>query len=292
VHTRSERYNRRKLVSSYFSITLSITLVLFLLGLLGLLVLNGQRLTEHYKERLVISIFLKDQAKEADIQQLHKSLSLADYTAEVQYISKEAAAETFMQELGEDFVTLIGVNPLKNSFDLRLKASYVTPEQVRVIAEEIAQNASVKEVTYDRDLLAKIDHNLTRISLALLGISVIFTLVAMLLINASIRLAVYSKRFVIKTMQLVGATKAFIRRPFILKHIALGLLSATLACIALSLLVYWVGEQWPEIALNEHIGDLVGVFIGIFVMGTFLSWISTYFAAQRFLNLHTDDLYY
>ena len=287
MHTRSERYNRRKLVSSYFSITLSITLVLFLLGLLGLLVLNGQRLTEHYKERLVISIFLKDQAKEADIQQLHKSLSLADYTAEVQYISKEVAAETFMQELGEDFVTLIGVNPLKNSFDLRLKASYVTPEQVRVIAEEIAQNASVKEVTYDRDLLAKIDHNLTRISLALLGISVIFTLVAMLLINASIRLAVYSKRFVIKTMQLVGATKAFI-----LKHIALGLLSATLACIALSLLVYWVGEQWPEIALNEHIGDLVGVFIGIFAMGTFLSWISTYFAAQRFLNLHTDDLYY
>ena len=144
MHTRSERYNRRKLVSSYFSITLSITLVLFLLGLLGLLVLNGQRLTEHYKERLVISIFLKDQAKEADIQQLHKSLSLADYTAEVQYISKEAAAETFMQELGEDFVTLIGVNPLKNSLDLRLKASYVTPECVSSLKKSLRMPPSRK----------------------------------------------------------------------------------------------------------------------------------------------------
>ena len=292
MHTRSERYNRRKLVSSYFSITLSITLVLFLLGLLGLLVLNGQRLTEHYKERLVISIFLKDQAKEADIQQLHKSLSLADYTAEVQYISKEAAAETFMQELGEDFVTLIGVNPLKNSLDLRLKASYVTPEQVRVIAEEIAQNASVKEVTYDRDSVEKIHSNLRQISIAILSISAVFTLVAMLLINSSIRLSVYSKRFIIKTMQLVGATKAFIRKPFIITNIALGILSALLACLALSLCLYYLDQSWPEWGLLTNYNSFVWVFAGLFAIGIFISWISTYFAAQRFLNLHTDELYY
>ena len=291
MHTRSERYNRRKLVSSYFSITLSITLVLFLLGLLGLLVLNGQRLTEHYKERLVISIFLKDQAKEADIQQLHKSLSLADYTAEVQYISKEAAAETFMQELGEDFVTLIGVNPLKNSFDLRLKASYVTPEQVRVIAEEIAQNASVKEVTYDRDLLAKIDHNLTRISLALLGISVIFTLVAMLLINASIRLAVYSKRFVIKTMQLVGARRRFILKPFIKEAVILGSIGAFIGLVFLfSAWYYFTNQIGSEFVPDTN--KFIWLILGVVVVGIGITVFSTIFATWRFLKTKTDDLYY
>ena len=292
MHTRTERYNRRKLISSYFSVTLSITLVLFLLGLLGFLLINAKNFTDSYKENLIMSVFLKDTAKEADIQQLQKTLSLADYIKKVQFISKEQAAQSFIEELGEDFISTIGDNPLKNSFDLTLKADYVAPEKMEEIKESILQNASVKEVVYDRASVEKVHSNLQQISIVILSISAIFTFVAMLLINSSIRLSVYSKRFIIKTMQLVGATKAFIRRPFIVTNIALGILSALLACLALSLCLFYLDKSWPEWGLLSNSSAFTWVFAALFAIGIFISWISTYFAAQRFLNLHTDELYY
>ena len=268
MHTRTERYNRRKLISSYFSVTLSITLVLFLLGLLGFLLINVKNFTDSYKEHLIIHVFLKDTAKEADIEQLQKSLSLASYTKQVEFISKEQAAQSFSEEIGEDFISFIGDNPLENSFDLALKADYV------------------------KDSVKKIHSNIQSISLVILAVSAIFTVVAMLLINASIRLSVYSKRFIIKTMQLVGATKAFIRRPFIITNIWLGILSAILACAALAFTFYAIDQWWPEWGLIMHYRDFIWVGAALFLIGVFLSWISTYFAAQRFLNLHTDELYY
>ena len=292
MHTRTERYNRRKLISSYFSVTLSITLVLFLLGLLGFLLINVKNLTDSYKEHLIINVFLKDTAKEADIEQLQKSLSLASYTKQVEFISKEQAAQSFSEELGEDFISFIGDNPLGNSFDLALKADYVTPQKMEEVKESILQNASVKEVNYDKDSVKKIHSNIQSISLVILAVSAIFTVVAMLLINASIRLSVYSKRFIIKTMQLVGATKAFIRRPFIITNIWLGILSAILACAALAFTFYAIDQSWPEWGLIMHYLDFIWVGAALFLIGVFLSWISTYFAAQRFLNLHTDELYY
>ena len=292
MHTRTERYNRRKLISSYFSVTLSITLVLFLLGLLGFLLINVKNLTDSYKEHLIINVFLKDTAKEADIEQLQKSLSLASYTKQVEFISKEQAAQSFSEELGEDFISFIGDNPLENSFDLALKADYVTPQKMEEVKESILQNASVKEVNYDKDSVKKIHSNIQSISLVILAVSAIFTVVAMLLINASIRLSVYSKRFIIKTMQLVGATKAFIRRPFIITNIWLGILSAILACAALAFTFYAIDQSWPEWGFIMHYRDFIWVGAALFLIGVFLSWISTYFAAQRFLNLHTDELYY
>ena len=285
MHTRTERYNRRKLISSYFSVTLSITLVLFLLGLLGFLLINAKNFTDSYKENLIMSVFLKDTAKEADIQQLQKTLSLADYIKKVQFISKEQAAQSFIEELGEDFISTIGDNPLKNSFDLTLKADYVAPEKMEEIKESILQNASVKEVVYDRASVEKVHSNLQQISIVILSISAIFTFVA-------IRLSVYSKRFIIKTMQLVGATKAFIRRPFIVTNIVLGILSALLACLALSLCLFYLDKSWPEWGLLSNSSTFIWVFAALFAIGIFISWISTYFAAQRFLNLHTDELYY
>ena len=292
MHTRTERYNRRKLISSYFSVTLSITLVLFLLGLLGFLLINAKNFTDSYKENLIMSVFLKDTAKEADIQQLQKTLSLANYIKKVQFISKEQAAQSFIEELGEDFISTIGDNPWKNCFDLTLKADYVAPEKMEEIKESILQNASVKEVVYDRASVEKVHSNLQQISIVILSISAIFTFVAMLLINSSIRLSVYSKRFIIKTMQLVGATKAFIRRPFIVTNIALGILSALLACLALSLCLFYLDKSWPEWGLLSNSSAFIWVFAALFAIGIFISWISTYFAAQRFLNLHTDELYY
>ena len=276
MHTRTERYNRRKLISSYFSVTLSITLVLFLLGLLGFLLINVKNFTDSYKEHLIIHVFLKDTAKEADIEQLQKSLSLASYTKQVEFISKEQAAQSFSEELGEDFISFIGDNPLGNSFDLALKADYVTPQKMEEVKESILQNASVKEVNYDKDSVKKIHSNIQSISLVILAVSAIFTVVAMLLINASIRLSVYSKRFIIKTMQLVGATKAFIRRPFIITNIWLGILSAILACAALAFTFYAIDQSWPEWGLIMHYRDFIWVGAALFLIGVFLSWISTY----------------
>ncbi|MDO4879771.1 MAG: permease-like cell division protein FtsX [Capnocytophaga sp.] len=287
-----ERYNRRKLISSYFSVTLSITLVLFLFGILGFLVLNTHNITTNFKEEMMISVFLKTDAKEADIQQLQKTLSTAEYSKLVVYVSKEEAAKAYCEQLGEDFVSFIGYNPLQNSFDLKLKADFVTPEKTAIIKEEIEQNPSVSEVFYDKNLVAEVHQNMNQISMIILSISIIFTIVAMLLINSSIRLSVYSKRFIIKTMQLVGATKQFIRRPFVMTNILLGLLGAVLACVGLLICLYYINQARPELQLFSHIEYFVIVFGAIFAIGIFISWISTYFAAQRFLNLHTDDLYY
>ena len=173
-----------------------------------------------------------------------------------------------------------------------MKADFVTPEKTIEIKEQIEQNPSVSEVFYDKNLVSKVHHNMNQVSMIILIISVIFTIVAMLLINSSIRLSVYSKRFIIKTMQLVGATKQFIRRPFVVTNILLGLLGAVLACIGLLICLYYIDKSQPTLQLFSHKEYFVIVFGSIFAIGVFISWLSTYFAAQRFLNLHTDDLYY
>ena len=241
---------------------------------------------------MIISVFLKSDAKQADIQQLQKTLSIAEYSKSVVFVSKEEAAKMYSEQLGEDFISFLGDNPLQNSFDLKLKADFVTPEKTIEIKEQIEQNPSVSEVFYDKNLVSKVHHNMNQVSMIILIISVIFTIVAMLLINSSIRLSVYSKRFIIKTMQLVGATKQFIRRPFVVTNILLGLLGAVLACIGLLICLYYIDKSQPTLELFSHKEYFVIVFGSIFAIGVFISWLSTYFAAQRFLNLHTDDLYY
>lgn len=265
--------------------------MLFLLGALGFLVLNTQKITDNFKENVSMSIFLKNGAKQADIKQLQKSLSVAEYCKSVTFVSKEEAAEIYSKELGEDFVSFIGDNPLQNSFDLKLKADFVTPEKMADLSEKIERNASVSEVAYDKPMISKIHENVNKISVVLLVVSGLFTLVAMFLINSSIRLSVYSKRFIIKTMQLVGATKSFIRRPFIITNILLGLLGAVLAGTLLLLCLFYLDNYLPELRILQDWKGMAFVFAGILLMGVAISWVSTYFAAQRFLNLSTDDLY-
>jgi cell division transport system permease protein len=287
-----ERYQKRKLISSYFSVVLSIGLVLFLLGVLGLLVLNTKKLADHFKEQIKISVFLKDNAKEVEVDQLQKSLVMADYTKSAEYVSKEEAAEVHSAEIGENFLDFLGYNPLKNSIDVTLKADFVSTNQVAEISAEIAKRDYVEEVSYDRPLIALLTENVKRISFWILIASAVFTLIAVLLINSSIRLSIYSKRFIIKTMQMVGATKRFIRRPFIWTNIKLGMLGSLLALIALGTVLYYVNMNFPELNLLQDIMILGILFVGVFVLGVLISLISTYFATQRFLNLRTDDLYY
>tara|TARA_R110002051_G_scaffold145817_1_gene218746 strand:+ start:5735 stop:6613 length:879 start_codon:yes stop_codon:yes gene_type:complete len=287
-----ERYQKRKLISSYFSVVLSIGLVLFLLGILGLLVLNTKKMADHFKEQITISVFLKDNAKQVEVDQLQKSLVMADYTKAAIYVSKEEAAEKHSEDIGENFQDFLGYNPLKNSIDVQLRADFVTPEQLEEIAAEIATKDYVEEVSYDKPLIGLLNDNVKRISFWILVASGIFTFIAVLLINSSIRLSIYSKRFIIKTMQMVGATKLFIRKPFLWTNIKLGMLGAVLAMITLAGVLYYVNENFPELGLTDDPLLLVFLFVGVFVLGLLISIISTYFATQRFLNLRTDELYY
>jgi len=287
-----ERYQRRKLISSYFSVTLSIALVLFLLGVLGLLVLNTRKLADHFKEEITLSVFLKDSAKDVEISQLQKSLVMAEYTKSAVFVSKEEAAEQHSEDIGEDFMEFLGYNPLKNSIDVNLNAAYVSTVQVDSIARDIGSHSFVEEVSYDRPTLNLLTENVRRVGLGILVASAVFTLIAVLLINSSIRLSIYSKRFIIKTMQMVGATKSFIRRPFIWTNIKLGMLGALLALIALAGLLTYLDQNFPQLGLLEDVPQLILVFGGVFIAGAIISLVSTYFATQRFLNLRTDDLYY
>ena len=287
-----EQFHRRRLITSYLSVIVSITLVLFLLGVLGFLVLNTQKLANHFKEQVSMTIFLKDDAKDADIRQLQKTLSIAEYVKSVNFVSKEVAAEKFSEEIGEDFVTFIGDNPLQNSIDLSLKAEYAEPSKMQELADELSQNSFVSEVTYDKPLVALIHENVEKIGLAILIVSGLFTIVAILLINSSIRLSIYSKRFIIKTMQLVGATRSFIRRPFIMTNLRLGVLGALLAMAMLYGCLFYVNQYFPEFKVLGDIRSIGVVFGGILLIGICISWLSTHFAAQRFLNLNTNDLYY
>lgn len=287
-----ERYQKRKLISSYFSVVLSIGLVLFLLGILGLLVLNTKKMGDHFKEQISISVFLKDSAKPVEVDQLQKSLALAEYTRSATYVSKEEAAEQHSEEIGENFIEFLGYNPLKNSIDVKLKADFVSTEQIEDIASNLASKGYVEEVSYDQPLITLLNENVKRISFWILVASAIFTFIAVLLINSSIRLSIYSKRFIIKTMQMVGATKKFIRRPFIYTNIKLGMLGAFLALLALGGTLYYVNDQFPELNLMDDPLVLGLLFVGVFLLGVLISVLSTYFATQRFLNLRTDDLYY
>lgn len=287
-----ERYQKRRLISSYFSVVISIALVLFLLGLLGLLVLNTKKVADHFKEQIALTIYLKDSAKEVEINQLEKSLALADYTKSATFVSKEEAAKDHSDDIGEDFMDFLGYNPLQNSIDVYFNADYVSEKQIADIADDLTQKGFVDEVNYDKPLIGLLNDNVKRISFWVLVISAIFTFIAVLLINSSIRLSVYSKRFTIKTMQMVGATKGFIRRPFIWKSIKLGIVGAAIALAGMGGVLFSLNRTFPELHLLNDRVLLIGIFAGVFLIGIIIAWFSTFYATQRFLNLRTDELYY
>lgn len=290
--TSFEKYQKRRLRTSYISVIMSIAFVLFLIGILGLLVLNTKKISDYFKEQASITIFLKDNVEKAERNSFKKSLSQKEYTKSITYVTKEKAAEIVKKENGEDFMELVGYNPIKNSFNLFIKADYVTPQKMAEIEKAIANNDAVHEVSYDKPLISLLTENVKKISLWVLIFSALFTLIAMLLINNSIRLSIYAKRFTIKTMQMVGATKSFIRRPFIWSSIKLGIVGALVALAGLAIAVYYINENFPEINLLKDVQNL-GILFGIvFLAGLFITWISAFFATQRFLNLRTDELYY
>lgn len=287
-----DKYQKRRLRSSYLSVIISIALVLFLVGFLGVILLKTNTISNHFKEKVAITIFLNDNAKSNDVEILKAELKKAEYAKDVVYISKKEAAEIYAEEIGEDFVEFLGDNPLKNAIDVTLKSDFVTPEKMNEIEKQLLIRSIVAEVVYDKPLIELLTKNINRISFWMLLLSAIFTLIAVVLINSSIRISIYSKRFTIKTMQMVGATKGFIRRPFIWKSIKLGIIGALVSNAALIGFIIYINKMVPEIELLSDYKELGILFLFIIIMGVLITWLSTFFATQRFLNLRTDELYY
>ena len=286
-----EHYQRRKLLNSYFSVVLSITFVLFLLGVLGLFLINGKKIASHFKEQIAMSIYLKDNAKDIEITQLQKKIQLDSATKSINFITKEEAAEKYIRDIGEDFLEFLGYNPLLNSIDINFNSNYVNTASLEKRKKEIESVDFVDEVVYDNPLVKLLDENIKKITLILLFITSIFVLIAVILINSSIRLSIYSKRFLIKTMQLVGATKSFVRKPFIWNHVRLGIISSIISLIALSIIIVQLDKYLPELKILQEANELTFLFIGIISLGIGITALSTFFATQKYLNLKSNSFY-
>lgn len=287
-----DSFQKRRLRSSYASVIISIAIVLFMIGILGLILLKSTKVANHFKEEVVLSLFLKDEVTKDQIEKFKASLLEEKFTKEIFFISKEEAAKNYSKDLGEDFLEFLGTNPLKNGIDVYLNADFVTPEEMEKLQERFSKNTYIADVSYDKPLVEQLTNNIQRISFWILIVSGFFALVSVILINSSIRLSIYSKRFNIKTMQMVGATKRFIRKPFIWQSIKLGFVGAILALVALAILIYYINEQIPTLELLKDYISLIYLTAGILVGSFIITWVSTFFATQRFLNLQTNDLYY
>lgn len=284
-------YQRKQLLRSYISVVVSIGLVLFVVGILGLLVLNTQRVAQHVKEQIVLTVFLEDLAKDVEIEQLQTMLSLASFTKSATFISKAQAAQEHSAEIGEDFMDFLGYNPLKDAVDLRLKGEYVNTLSVDSISNILSNKSFVSEVVYDRPLIGLLNQNIERVSLLLLVCCGFFLVVSILLINNSIRLSIYAKRMVIKTMQLVGARKSFIRRPFVRKYVFMGLLGALLACVNIWWLLQLTLDYIPTLTELMDAQTVLLTFVGVITLSFVITALSATIATQRYLNLKTDYLY-
>lgn len=289
--TQEERYYRRRIATSQFTTIISITLVLFLLGMLGLIILHARMLSDYVRENIGFSIMIREGVNEAGILELKKNLDGQYYVKSSEYIPRNRAAEKLKAELGEDFIGFLGYNPLLPSIDLRIKAPYANADTLQGIAKKLLANPGVKEVFYQKSLVDAINSNIEKISLLLLGFSGILLFIAIVLINNTIRLAVYSRRFIIRSMQLIGATEGFIRRPMLMRSLIHGIISAFLALLMLMLLTYFALEELPELAeLQDPI--LLGIMvIVIFFLGGLISWFSTWLAVRKYLRIRTDLLY-
>ncbi len=286
-----DKFQKRRLITSYFSAVLSVFLVLFLLGALGLFVINSKKLADNFKEEIAVTVFFKNEAIDSTLTAFSNELKTAKFVKKAVYVSKEQAAKNHSEVVGEDFISFLGVNPLQNSFDVYLKADYVVRDSIDRIEDRLRKNEMIGDVVYDKQIVKLVNENIQKISLWMLIVSGVFALVSVLIINSSMRLSIYSKRFIIKTMQMVGATKAFIRKPFIWTSVKLGMIGGVLAVIALIALLLWIDNANPGLGvLDEPIATGI-ILLAVFGLGVLITFVSTFFATQRFLNLRTDDLY-
>lgn len=289
---KEDKTAKRKVQTSNLVAVVSISLMLFMLGFLGLIVLYAQILSVYLRENFEVMVIMKEDAKEVDILRLQKFLDAEDFARATEYVTKEKAAEIMTEEVGSDFVDFLGTNPLHASLDIRIKADYLEPDSLLKIKEQILKNDIVQEVSYQEALIKDLQKNTRRIGFVLLLICGMLSIVAIAVINNTIRLSVYSKRFLIRSMQLVGATQRFIRRPFVISGILRGIFGALVADAMLVGVVLFIRSQMPVLFDMQQLEILAVLFFFVILLGIVISWLSTAMAVRRYLRLNMEELYY
>ena len=285
--------NKGRMAGSYFMSLMSIALVLFLLGVFALLMLHAQKLSNHLKENIGFEVVMNSKVKEDNILKLQQQLEAMPAVKSTEYITKEEAIRRLSEDLGEDFLQWLGneENPLLPSIDVRFNADYANNDSIAALQTQLLKNTDVKEIYYQKSLVNVIDQNVRRIGLALMIASLVLLIIAIILIRNTIRLSIYSKRFLVRSMQLVGATPAYIRRPFIRSGILQGFFGGLLADAFLALLLYGLDQRLPELTLVQDYKIIIGIFVGIIVLGMLLGGFSTRLALRKYLHADVDQLY-
>ena len=289
------KYSNWRTTTSYISTAISIAMVIYVVGLLGLVLMKGKILGDQFKEKFAFEIYLKEGAKDIEIMHLKKELDAEDFVKRTVWKDKEDALKEYLEEVdpSENFTMSLGANPLPQNIDVYFTASFNHPDSIKDLKAQLQKNAAVDDIRYPRDLVVVVYENITKISFALLIVSGLLLIIAIGLITNTIRLRVYSQRFIIKTMQLVGASNWFIKRPFIWKGMVLGFFSGVLAVFSLAGTLKIIYDLYPEFQgeLQNVTMDLMlyGVML---IIGISISWFATQLAVGRFLRLKTEKLYY
>ena len=290
----SERSSsNRRVAGSYAMSLVSITLVLFLLGAFAIFMLHARKLSNHVKENIGFEVVMNSDVKEANILRLQKELDAMPAVKSTEYITKDEAIERLSEDLGEDFLEWLGPeeNPLLPSIDVRFHAAYANNDSIALIETMLLENPDVKEVYYQKSLVDLINNNIRKIAIVLMVISLILLLIAIALIRNTIRLSIYSKRFLVRSMQLVGATESFIRKPFLRQGVSQGFFGGLLADVFLVIILYAASKRIPDLALIRDLYDISAILAGIVFLGMLIAWFSTRTALDKFLKADLDKLY-
>lgn len=277
-------------VKSSLSIIISIALVMIILGSVGVVLLSGQRLANYVREHIMLSVVLDDSSKEVEIRQLEKVLNASAFVKSSEYVTKEEAERRLEEDLGVEFSKVLDFNPLMASIDLKLQPAYAQEDSIAKIEKELLTYQGVEKVYYKKDLLQSVNENLRKITLILLTVSLLLLIISFTLINNTIRLAIYAQRFIINTMQIVGATDGFVRKPFVREGLFRGFIAGMLAAISLTIIVYFLPKDFQILITVYNPYFLLLLFV-LILLSVLFAWFATYFAVSRYLHKHETTLY-
>ncbi|MDR0754116.1 MAG: permease-like cell division protein FtsX [Prevotellaceae bacterium] len=290
--SKEQKITNIRLRSSYLSSIISMSLVLFLLGVAGLFFINAKQITKYFRDSIYIDVYLNAGLKESDISQFRKQLDIAPYTRETKYISKDDAAKNFEEQMGKDFLAILDGNPLPESIEIWISATYSSIDSISVIQQQLESMPQVESVKYEKTVLSLVNANIRKINLIMAVFILLLLFVSMVLINHTIRLSVYAKRFAIHTMKLVGATKFFISKPFLIQSVVRGIISGLIAIIMLYGAIYALQSEFRGILEFADLVTMLILLIMILLLGTGINYFSTYFAVRKYIRIDFDKLYY
>ncbi len=289
---KKHKINRLTLINAKITSVVSVTLVLLLLGLTVLTFFLGKGITSYVKENMSFSVMLTEDVTDLQITDLRKRLDAMPFVKSSLFISKDQAKEQLIEDLGEDPEELLGYNPATDCIDIYLHSDYANSDSLIMVSQNIKAQTNVDDLLYRQESLDLVNENLSKISAILFVLSLILLFISFTLIRNTIRLSIYSKRFIINTMRLVGATNGFIRKPFIIRNMVDGVFAGLLANVIIMGLLYYVREQYADLRSVLQTHDLIYVFATVFVLGIVITYLSTVFAVNHYLKMKANHLYY